>query len=64
MEEIKVTFLGYEGVGKTNLINGIIGLEFLDKCQSTISCYFVTKKMKIKNKDYQVNFWDTCGMEN
>ena len=19
--------------------------------------------MKIKNKDYQVNFWDTCGME-
>ena len=31
MEEIKVTFLGYEGVGKTNLINGIIGLEFLDK---------------------------------
>ena len=63
MEEIKVTFLGYEGVGKTNLINGIIGLEFLDKCESTISCNFVTKKMKIKNKDYQVNFWDTCGME-
>ena len=60
---IKVILVGDQGVGKTNLINVSIGLMFNDKEQTTISSSFVIKKIKINDKTYSLQLWDTIGQE-
>ena len=45
-EEIKVTFIGEEGCGKTSLINRAVGLRFNQDEKSTFSNTFVDKKVK------------------
>ena len=62
-KEIKVILVGDSGVGKTNLINTSIGLEFNKNNDSTISSSFNTKQLKIYNKKYNVHLWDTAGQE-
>ena len=60
---IKVILVGDQGVGKTNLINVSIGLMFNDKEETTISSSFVIKKIKINDKTYSLQLWDTIGQE-
>ena len=64
-KEIKVILLGNSGVGKTSLIN-ICVPEGYDKEQEnvpTLSSYYVQKRVKIDNKSYILNLWDTAGQE-
>lgn len=61
--EIKAILLGNAGVGKTNLINLTVGIPFNKNEKSTISNTFVTKKIKLDNKEYGIDLWDTAGQE-
>ena len=61
--DIKDILLGNVGVGKTNLINVSVGLPFNKNEKSTISNTFVTKNIKIDNKQYNIDLWDTAGQE-
>ena len=60
---LKVILLGNSGVGKTNLINTCIGMEFDNGNIPTTSGSFVQKTIKIDDKIYLLNLWDTAGQE-
>ncbi len=62
-EEIKVILIGESGTGKTSLINAAIGLQFKENLESTTTNSFSSKKVKINNKEYVLNLWDTIGQE-
>ena len=61
--EYKVIFLGNSGVGKTQLINSILGNEFDSDSLVTTNATYLSKYIKIKKKNYKINIWDTAGQE-
>ena len=61
--ELKAVLLGNSGVGKTNLINTCVGLEFKKDINSTTTSGFVSKKVIKDGKEYIINLWDTAGQE-
>ena len=63
-EEIKVILVGESGTGKTSLINVAMGMKFQEGTElTTSSASFVTKIIKIGDKSYSLNLWDTIGQE-
>ena len=62
-EPIKVILLGESGVGKTNLINVVVGRSFNEESLSTQSCYYSESSFIYKDKTYIYNLWDTAGQE-
>ena len=63
-EEIKVILVGDSGVGKTSLIQCALGNNFMEGTQiSTMVCTNVKIEMKINDKKYKINLWDTIGQE-
>ena len=64
MNEFKVIFIGPSGVGvKTSLINRIIGKEFNDHQESTISVSYGTKMIKTSYGEIKLDLWDVAGRE-
>ena len=61
--DIKAILLGNSGVGKTNIINTCVGLNFDSGNNPTSSGSFVSKNIKLKDKSYIINLWDTAGQE-
>ena len=61
--EIKVILIGEPGTGKTCLINVATGNEFNENSESTLLSTYVTKSIKINDKEYFINLWDTAGQE-
>ena len=61
--DIKAILLGNSGVGKTNIINTCVGLNFESGNNPTSSGSFVSKNIKLKDKSYIINLWDTAGQE-
>jgi len=61
--EIKIILLGESGVGKTNLINILMGNPFNDNEISSTTNSYSEKKVTINNKLYRLNLWDTIGQE-
>ncbi len=62
-EIIKAILVGETGVGKTNLINAIKGVNFNKLSQSTITMQCLKKTMTIFEQKYQIKIWDTAGQE-
>ena len=63
MNEIKIILIGEPGTGKTCLINVSTGNQFNENSESTLLSTYVTKKMVINDKEYDLNLWDTAGQE-
>ena len=63
INEIKIILIGNSGVGKTNLINISIGLNFNHVENTTASSSFVAKEFIINDEKYTANLWDTAGQE-
>ena len=62
-DEIKVILLGESGVGKTNLINIVTGVEFNENEGSTSNSTFSIKKLNVGGKVHRIKLWDTIGQE-
>ena len=62
-QTIKAIILGETGVGKTNLINALKGINFKEKSQSTVSMKCFEKTMNIFETNYKIKIWDTAGQE-
>ena len=63
-EEIKIILVGESGTGKTSLISSVQGLTFYEGTQlSTVISSFIKLSIKISEKDYCINLWDTIGQE-
>ena len=60
---IKVLFLGESGVGKTNIINILMGEIFNDNEITTISSHFSEKKIFLENKEYKLHLWQIPSQE-
>ena len=62
-DEIKIILIGEKGVGKTNLINIAIGENFNENEKSTAASTLSLKNIKLNNKEYNLDLWDTIGQE-
>ena len=63
-QDIKVILVGESGTGKTSLISISMGMKFQEGMEiSTSAASFVTKIIKIGDKSYSLNLWDTIGQE-
>eukprot|EP01012_Entosiphon_sulcatum_P058504 TRINITY_DN82586_c0_g1_i1.p1 TRINITY_DN82586_c0_g1~~TRINITY_DN82586_c0_g1_i1.p1 ORF type:complete len:225 (+),score=38.59 TRINITY_DN82586_c0_g1_i1:31-705(+) len=59
----KVVLIGDSGVGKSNLMTRYTSDEFSIESPSTIGVEFMTKGLKLDNRDVKVQIWDTAGQE-
>eukprot|EP00756_Hemistasia_phaeocysticola_P055018 Hpha_TRINITY_DN30933_c0_g1::TRINITY_DN30933_c0_g1_i1::g.112233::m.112233/K07905/RAB11B; Ras-related protein Rab-11B len=59
----KVVLIGDSGVGKSNLMMRYAANEFDFEQKSTVGVEFMTKSMKVGQKDVKVQIWDTAGQE-
>ena len=62
-DTIKAIILGETGVGKTNLINAVKGVNFNQNTESTITMNCLKKTMIIYEQNYKIKIWDTAGQE-
>ena len=62
-EGIKVILLGEVGVGKTNLINVLFGMDFKENVASTSGADCFEGELKYQEKSYKYFLWDTAGQE-
>ena len=60
---LKYIIIGDSGVGKSNILLKYIHDQFNEEFQSTIGVEFGAKNIKIKDKVYRIQIWDTAGQE-
>ena len=60
---IKVILLGEAGVGKTNLIRRVMGLDFGKNLTSTVISSYCENDIVIEKLKYSYQIWDTAGQE-
>ncbi|MGB5911013.1 MAG: Rab family GTPase, partial [Promethearchaeia archaeon] len=58
---IKLTILGYWGVGKTSMTNALMDKEIPSMYIPTIGSNIVRKEYKLENEYIRVNIWDIGG---
>ena len=63
IKELKCILVGESGTGKTCLINSLLGSPLNPQETPTLSPSFAPKTVKIGEKSYKVNIWDTMGQE-
>ena len=62
-EYFKIIIIGDTSVGKTSLMRRYIEGIYNEKTLSTIGIELFKKEVSIKNKNYVMKIWDTCGQE-
>ena len=60
---LKYIIIGESGVGKSNILLQYIQGKFNTEYQTTIGVEFGAKNVKIKDKFYRIQVWDTAGQE-
>ena len=60
---INIIFIGAYRVGKTQLLNTYLGLEFDENSLTTIGTYNSIKELIIEGEKYKTKIWDTSGQE-
>ncbi|QJY36935.1 GTP-binding protein [Vibrio europaeus] len=60
LNEFKLLVVGDERVGKTSIINSLLGREYNPNCESTPG---VDISNGLEFEDYKVNIWDFAGQE-
>ena len=60
---LKYIIVGDSSVGKSNLLMKFIQNKFTEEYLTTIGVEFGTKNMKINDKIYRIQIWDTAGQE-
>lgn len=60
---IKVILVGNQSVGKTNLINILIGKAFDSHTLATLAQNYSTKTIEYNGINYILEIWDTIGQE-
>ena len=60
----KYIIIGDAAVGKSNILLRYVHGQFKDEYQLTIGVEFGAKNIKIKDKIYRIQIWDTAGQEN
>ncbi len=62
--KLKVTLVGAEQTGKTQLVSRLLGFEpDMKQYISTIGVDFLTKYIQVENKKIKLALWDTSGHE-
>lgn len=59
----KIILVGNSGVGKSNILNRLIGNSFDKDNYSTIGIDFQTKTFTIRGDPVKLQIWDTAGQE-
>ena len=60
---LKFIIIGDSAVGKSNILLKYIHDKFNEEFQSTIGVEFGAKNLKIEDKIYRIQIWDTAGQE-
>ena len=63
MNRQKVIFCGDAGVGKTSIINSIMGQKFCDEYEPSIGVDFFSKTVRYKGRLIKLQIWDSAGQE-
>lgn len=58
---IKIMLVGDSNVGKTALVNRYCGDVYSDRTTSTIGIEYRDKVIRVNNKKYRIQLWDTAG---
>ena len=59
----KIIFIGDIYVGKTSIINVIMGQKFNNEYEASIGVDFFSKTIKYKGKTIKLQIWDSAGQE-
>ena len=59
----KIIFTGDVAVGKTSIINTLLGTKFADEYEPSIGVDFFSKTMYYKGKQIKLQIWDSAGQE-
>ena len=59
----KIIFTGDVAVGKTSIINTLLGTKFTDEYEPSIGVDFFSKTMYYKGKQIKLQIWDSAGQE-
>ena len=60
---IKLIFIFAIDVGKSNILSRFIMGRFNPEHEITIGCEFMSKNIKINDRDIRIQIWDTAGQE-
>ena len=59
----KIIFIGDVSVGKTSIINVLMGQKFNNEYEASIGVDFFSKTIKYKGKIIKLQIWDSAGQE-
>ena len=63
MVKQKLVVVGDIAVGKTTIINSLLGQKFKDNYEPSVGVDFFTKNLKFKGKSIKLQIWDSAGQE-
>ena len=63
MNRQKIIFTGDSGVGKTSIINSIMGQKFSEEYEPSIGVDFFSKTIRYNGRLMKLQIWDSAGQE-
>lgn len=59
----KIILVGDVAVGKTSIVNSLIGQQFSDDYEPSIGIDFFSKTIRFKERQLKLQIWDSAGQE-